>query len=130
MKLPDATVAGKVLMGLLVLLVAIHIMLLLRVIPYEVVWAGNIEDTSMLAVHETSALAITGIFLVVVAIKLGHVEAPRLKRAANLSMWIVFAYFAMSIIGNVTSEVSWEKVISVPLSTILALLSLRVATQN
>ncbi len=123
-------VAGKVLMGLLALLIVMHVLLLARVIPYEVVWGGNIKDESQLNVFETTALIITGIFLVIVGIKLGYIEAPRLKRAADLGMWIVFAYFAMNIIGNLTSEVSWERLIFIPLSAVVALLSLRVAAQN
>ncbi len=123
-------VAGKVLMGLLALLIVMHVLLLARVIPYEVVWGGNIKDESQLNVFETTALIITAIFLIVVAIKLGYIEAPRLKRAADLGMWIVFAYFAMNIIGNLTSEVSWERLIFIPLSAVVALLSLRVAAQN
>lgn len=130
MRLPDAATAGKVLMVLLALLIVMHILLLLRVIPYDLVWGGNIEEASLLVVYETSALVITGIFLLVVALKLGYLEVPRLRRAANISMWVVFAYFAMNIISNLTSGVTWEKVIFIPISIVLALLSLRVATQE
>jgi len=130
MKLPDVGIVGKILMGLLVLLMVMHVLILARVIPYDVVWGGNIKDESQLNVFETSALVITAVFLVVVAIKLDYIEVPKLKRAADLGMWVVFAYFGMNIIGNVTSEVSWEKLIFIPLSVVLALLSLRVAAHR
>ena len=130
MRLPDAGTAGKILMGLLALLMVMHVLLLMRLIPYEVVWGGNIKDESHLNFFEISALLITGIFLVIVAIKLGYIKAPRLNRVANIGVWIVFAYFSMNIIGNLTSETSWEKLIFIPLSAILAALALRVATQN
>ncbi|MGD8627799.1 MAG: hypothetical protein PVH52_01830 [bacterium] len=130
MRLPDAAIAGKVLMGLLALLIVMHVLLLARVIPYDVVWGGNITDESQFYVFEISALILNALFLLIAAIKLGYMGAPRLKRAADIGIWIVFAYFAMNIIGNLTAKSSWEKVIFIPLSIVLALLSLRVAAHR
>ena len=127
MKLPSAGIAGRILMGLLALLMVMHVLILAQVIPYDVVWGGNIKDESQLYVFEISALVINGLFLLITAIKLGHIRAPRLNRAASIGMWITFAYFAMNIIGNLSSGVSWEKLLFAPLSIVLALLSLRVA---
>ena len=130
MKLPDVVIVGKILMGLLVLLMVMHVLILARVIPYEVVWGGSIKDETQLYVFEISALIINGLFFIITAIKLGHIRAPGLWRVADIGMWIVFAYFAMNVIGNLSSGVSWEKLLFAPLSIVLALLSLRVAVHR
>jgi hypothetical protein len=127
-RLPDAGTAGKALIVLLLLLMVIHVLLLFRVIPYEIVWGGNVKNVSQLYTFEISALAINALFLAIVAIRLDLIGAPRLKRAAGIGMWVIFAYFGMNVIGNLTSGVSWEKMLFAPLSILLALLSLRVAT--
>jgi len=130
MKLPNVGIVGKTLMALLALLMVMHVLILARVIPYEAVWGGNIKDESHLDFFEVSALIITAVFLLVVAIKLDYVKTPGLKRVGDIGVWVVFAYFAMNIITNLTSEVSWEKLIFIPLSIVLALLSLRVAVDR
>jgi len=130
MNLPNVGVAGKILMGLLVLLMVMHVLILARVIPYEVVWGGSIKDETQLYVFEISALILNGLFLIITAINLGHIRAPKLNRVADIGMWMVFAYFAMNIIGNLNSGVSWEKLLFAPLSIVLALLSLRVAVHR
>ena len=40
MKVPDTAITGKILIVLLALLMVMHVLLLARVIPYDVVWAG------------------------------------------------------------------------------------------
>lgn len=130
MSLPDAGTAGRVLIGLLVLLMVIHVLLLLEVIPYDIVWGGNVKSVSQLYTFEISALLVSAIFLVIVAIRLDLIKAPKLRRAAGIGMWVVFAYFGMNVIGNFTSGVSWEKMLFGPLSAVLALLSLRVAASR
>jgi hypothetical protein len=130
MRLPSGATAGKILMSLLVLLLLMHVLILARVIPYDVIWGGNIKDESQLYVFEISALVINGLFLLITAIKLGYVTASKLNRAASIGMWITFAYFAMNTIGNLSSGVSWEKLLFAPLSIVLALLSLRVAAHR
>jgi hypothetical protein len=122
--------SGKILMCLLALLMLMHVLLLVRVIPYDVVWGGNIKDQSQLYVFEITALVLSALFLFTAAVKLGHIRAPRLRRAADMGMWIVFAYFAMNIIGNLTAKSSWEKAIFIPVTIIVVLLSLRVAVHR
>ena len=130
MKVLSTTVAGKILTVLLMLLIVMHLLALLRVLPYEVVCGGRIEDASSLAAYETNALIITVLFLVIVSIKVGYIKADRLRRVADVGMWIVFAYFAMNIVSNLASGVSLEKLVFVPIWVILALLSLRVAVEQ
>jgi hypothetical protein len=130
MKLPNVVSTGRVLMLLLALLMVMHVLLLARVIPYDVVWGGNIKDESQFYVFEITALVLSALFLLIAAIKLGYIRAPGLRRAADIGMWIVFAYFAMNIITNLTARSSWEKAIFIPVTIIVTLLSLRVAVHR
>jgi hypothetical protein len=130
MILPSAAMSGKILMVLLALLMVMHVLLLARVIPYDVVWGGNIKDEAQLYVFEIGALLLNGLFLLITAIRIGYIRAPKLNRAASIGMWITFTYFAMNIISNLTAESSWEKAIFIPVTIIITLLSLRVAVHQ
>ena len=90
-------------------------------------WGGQIEDASSVIPYETAALIIMLVFLAAVAMRLGYIKAGKLKKAAGVLTWIVFAYFVLNAVGNFASAVSLENLVFGPLSIVLALLSLRVS---
>ena len=119
--------AGILLIVLMLLLVAMHVLILVRVLPYDIVWGGQIGDASSVIPYEAAALIIMLVFLTAVTMRLGYIKAGRLKKAAGVLTWIVFAYFVLNAVGNFASAVSLENLVFGPLSIVLALLSLRVA---
>jgi hypothetical protein len=126
-KLIGFKTAGTILITLLLLLLAMHVLILLRVLPYNIVWGGRIEDPASIVPYETGAMVVMLIFLAVAAIRIGYIRAGSMRKAAGVGMWIVFAYFVLNTVGNFASAVSLENLIFGPLSIVLALLSLRVA---
>lgn len=126
-KMISVNLAGTILIAMMILLIAMHVLIMLRVIPYDIVWGGQIKDEASLVPYETGALIVLTIFLAVVAIKVGYLKADRLKKAAGIGTWIVFAYFVLNTVGNFASGVSLEKLIFGPVTIVMVLLSLRVA---
>ena len=122
--------AGTVLLVLMILLLIMHVLILFRVLPYDMVWGGRIEDEASVVPYEAAALVVMSLFLSVVAIKTGYLKADRLRRAAGIGMWVVFGYFILNTVGNFASAVWLENLIFGPLSIVLALLSLRVALER
>lgn len=122
--------AGGILTALMILLTVMHVLILFRVLPYDMVWGGQIKDEASAVPYETGALVVMLIFLAVVAIRVGYVGADRLKRSAAVGMWVVFAYFVLNAVGNFASAVSLENLVFGPVTIVLALLSLRVAIER
>lgn len=122
--------AGTILLVLMILLFIMHVLILAGVLPYDMVWGGQIDDEASVVPYESAALALMLAFMFVVAIKTGYVKATRLRKAAGIGMWVVFGYFILNSVGNFASAVSLENLIFGPLSIVLALLSLRVAVER
>jgi hypothetical protein len=130
-KLINAKLAGNILLAAFGLLIIFHILVLLRVIPAEIVWGGQIQGVpSNLITLETIALAVTLFFILIVAAKLGYVPAGRFAGGVNIGVWLIFVYLLLNTLGNLASGVTFEKLLFAPITIILALCAFRLAIER
>jgi hypothetical protein len=77
-KLIHAKLAGNILFAALGLLSIFHILVLLKVIPADIVWGGEIQGVpSNLIRLETIALFVTLLFMLIIAAKIGYLQAGK-----------------------------------------------------
>jgi hypothetical protein len=126
----SAKLAGQILIATLVLMIIFHAFVLFNVIPYEIVWAGRITDSSSLLMYEGFAIFLTFIFILIISMKLGYLHANKYAKAVNFGVWLVFTYFTLNTIGNFASANITEKLIFAPLTIFMALLAFRVALEK
>ena len=129
-KIIGAKLAGRILMISMVGLIVMHLLILFQVIPCQMVWGGQIEDTTSLLLFETVALVVTILFLITIGLKIGYIRTQGLKKVAHIGVWIMFIYFVLNIIGNLTSSSAIEIMIFTPITVVLSLLSLRLAVEK
>lgn len=130
-KLVSAKLAGNVLLFSLGLLFVFHILVLLKVIPANIVWGGQIKGVlENLVSLETVALLVTAVFILIVATKTGYFQAGKWSGVINVGVWLIFAYLLLNTLGNLASGISLEKLIFAPITIILALCALRLAIEK
>jgi hypothetical protein len=130
-KLRGARLAGNALLVALGLLSVFHILVLLKILPSSIVWAGRIgESKADLLVLEALSLIVTLLFVVIIAAKVGYIKVGRFKRVVDTVVWVVFAYTLLSVAANLASPVSFENVVLAPVSLLLTLFVLRVAIER
>jgi hypothetical protein len=130
-KLISAKLAGNLLLAALGLLFLFHILVLLRVIPADIVWGGQIKGVpSNLITLEGVALLVTAVFLLIVAAKMGYVQAGKWSAVINVGVWLIFAYLLLNTLGNLASGITFEKLLFAPLTIFLALCALRLAIET
>jgi hypothetical protein len=130
-KLISAKLAGNILLFSLGLLFLFHILVLLKVIPADIVWGGQIRGVpANLVTLESVALLVTALFLLIVAAKTGYVQPGKLSGAINVGLWLIFAYLLLNTLGNLASGISFEKLLFAPITIILALCALRLAIEK
>jgi hypothetical protein len=130
-KLISVKLAGNILLILFGALVVFHILVLFNLLPSDIVWGGQAGNSSIsLRTLEVISLAITILFAVVIAAKVGYVKAGRFAGAVNVLVWIIFAYLLLNTAGNLASSSSTEKLIFTPITVIAALLTLRLAIEK
>ncbi|MEC7771863.1 MAG: hypothetical protein VX798_11815 [Bacteroidota bacterium] len=123
-------IAGRLLLMLLSLLVVFHVLVLLDVLPYDQTWGGSIQDKSQVIAYEGFAIVLTLVFILMVSIKLDYLKIKRLQKVADIAIWIMVGFFAISLIGNIMAKGAMERTIFTPLSIVLVLLSFRLAVSK
>jgi hypothetical protein len=130
-KLISAKLAGNILLFSLGLLFLFHVLVLLKIIPADIVWGGQIKGVpANLVTLETVALLVTAVFILIVATKVGYVQAGKLSGAINVGIWLIIAYLLLNTLGNLASGISFEKLLFAPITIILALCALRLAIEK
>ncbi len=127
----SAKLAGNVLLGSLGLLLVFHILVLLGVIPANIVWGGMIQEAqSNLVTLEVIALLVTGLFMLIIAAKLGYIQVGKLSGIVNIGIWLIFAFLLLNTLGNLASGVSFENLVFAPITIILAFCAFRLAIER
>lgn len=129
-KLISAKLAGNILLVSLAVLEVFHVLVLLKIVPFGIVWGGQIKDVYSLVVFEAFAIILTSFFIIIVAIKLDYIKIKRLKRVASIGVWVMLVYFILNVIGNLTSEVTFERLIFTPITIVLTVFALRLAIEE
>lgn len=130
-RLISANLAGNILLIFMGLLVVFHILVLLKVVPSSIIWGGQIESTSnVFIVVEIISLLLTLAFAIIIAAKLGYIQAGNFKRIVNIGVWVVFAYLVLNTIGNLASGVAAENWFFAPITIVLAFFALRLAMEK
>jgi hypothetical protein len=128
MKRFGARGAANILLVILGALAIFHAGILLGFFPADMVWGGRGGDaTRSVIVLESAGLIVTLLFAAVVAAKARYIAVPISRRVIGIATWVVFGYFTLNIVGNLTSSSTIERVLFTPLSAVCALAALRVA---
>jgi hypothetical protein len=130
-RLISARLAGNILLAALGLLFIFHVLVLFGVLPAEIVWGGMIQggQTNLITL-ETVTLAMTLLFMLIVAARIGYMQVGRLSGAVRVGVWLIFIFLLLNTLGNLASGVSFENLIAAPITIILALCALRLAIEK
>ena len=116
------SIVVKILFSILALVILFHFLVLLRVVPYEIVWGGRIQTTSELLVFETASLLLNGLMLAVVAVKAGWLKLRIPPSVIQIALWVMCGLFLLNTLGNLLSTNSFEKTVFTPLTLVLSFL--------
>ncbi len=122
------TLAARGLIGLLALLAVFHVLVMTGVVPGDIVWGGRADsDRLNLVLMELSALLVTLLFIGIVAARTGFILRGKLRKTVCVAAWVMFAYFLLNFVGNMTAGPGVEMYAFGPLTLVLAGLSFVVA---
>jgi len=115
------------LLMILSLFILFHLLVLLNLIPFGVVWGGTMKDRSQMLTFETVSITINILMFAVAGIKAGYLKIGINQVMIRVILWMMFAIFVMNTLGNLLSDNRFEKIVFAPVTFILSILSLRVA---
>jgi len=99
----------NILIGITVLATIFHLLILIRVIPYEITWGGRLKTVEEMYVFETISILINSFFIFILLQKGEYLRYFLGKKTVNIVLWIFFTIFVLNTIGNVFAKTNFEK---------------------
>ena len=103
-----------------------HLLVMLGVIPFEIVWGGRLTREKMIQ-FESASLLLNGVMLTVIGIYAGYVNLNVNPKILKGAFWIMVALFFLNTLGNLYSNNDLEKIIFTPVTMLLTVFCLRLA---
>lgn len=97
-----------------------HVLILIGVIDYTLVWGGRLKTEAKMLQFETVSLTLNAVFLLVVCMRMNWVSLNIPRIALTITLWIMTGLFLLNTLGNLASLNSWETIIFTPVTIVLA----------
>jgi hypothetical protein len=124
------TFAIKGMLFLFSLIMAFHVLVIIKVIPYTIVWAGKLNSDLEMYRFEAISLLLNAIFLLAVLIEVNFIKITIPKKFFSGLFWAMSFLFFLNTIGNLFSKNHLELIIFTPITALLCVFSIIVAVTN
>lgn len=104
-----------------------HTLVLLKVIPYNIVWGGRLTSDSAMYKFEAGSLVINSLFLLLILTKVGHIPLPINSTVLTICLWLMAGLFFVNTIGNLLSKNKLERAIFTPLTILTTIFTVVLA---
>lgn len=116
--------------GLLVILsltIIFHLLVLVKIVPYNIVWGSRLKTDADMYKFEAVSLILNLFFLVIILLKMKTISFDFPENVLNYIVWAMAALFLLNTVGNLLSKSSLEKKIFTPVTILLTIFSLILA---
>lgn len=115
---------------LLSLMLILHFVIMLKIVPYKIVWGGRLKSDKEMYRFEILSIVLTVLFITVIlaAANFAAIEIP--KKIITYALWIMAGLFCLNTIGNTVSGNGIERRLFAPVSLLLAIFSFTLALSN
>ncbi len=120
-------------LGLLILLslfLILHFLILMKIIPYNLVWGGRIKSDKEMYRFEIISILMNAIFLIVILKQANIVEMDIPKKIITYALWVMAVLFCLNTFGNAISKNKIEQKLFTPTTILLTIFSLILALSN
>ena len=101
--------AIKIMLLLITAVTIFHFSIILKIIPYEITWGGQLKNDSEMYVFESLSIIIN-IFLILTLLTKGTYIKPMFSlRMVNFILWVFLILFGLNTIGNLFANTTFEK---------------------
>jgi uncharacterized membrane protein YuzA (DUF378 family) len=117
--------------GMLTLLgfvLAFHVLVLLQIIPYQIVWGGRLQSVADMQRFEIVSILVNDLIILVILLKSGYIKHSIPMKIINGLMWVIVGLFALNTVGNLFAQTATEMIVFTPMTIVSAILCLRIVT--
>lgn len=120
-------------LGLLILLslfLVLHFIILLKLIPYNLIWSGRLKSDREMYRFEIFSILINSLFVIVILVQGNFLSIDLPNRIITFALWVMTGLFLLNTVGNAISKNEIERRVFTPITIPLAIFSLILALSN
>ena len=99
----------KILLGLLFSVILFHICIIVKIIPYDIVWGGRLRKDNAMYKFESISILMNLFLSWVLLMKGEFVQFKFPTKNVNRFLWIFFGLFILNTVGNLFAKTNFEK---------------------
>lgn len=115
----------NILIGLLFLVIIFHLLIVIKIIPFNIAWGGRLNSEQEMYVFEGLSIALNLFLIWVLSLK---AKNPK-NKYVNSILWVFFFIFSLNTIGNLFAHTNFEKFFSI-ITLVFALLILKIVLKR
>lgn len=93
----------------LALICAFHVLIIIKVLPYDITWGGRLQSDREMYIFEAVSLSINGLLIWVLLMKGNYVRQVLPTKVLHAILWFFFGLFLLNTLGNLVAETLFEK---------------------
>lgn len=122
-----ARVAANSLLLIFSLVTVFHLLIIVRIIPFDIVWGGGLKDADQMIVFESISLLLNVIMISVVGSYVGLLKIRMNQRNITVAFWLMTILFFINTVGNGLSGNQTENFFFTPLTLVICVFCFRLA---
>ncbi len=123
-------IAQFALLILLSLFLLLHFLILLKIIPYNLVWGGRLKTNKEMYRFQIFSILVNTLFLLIVLVKANYLLINIPGKIITFALWLMGGLFLLNTLGNAISKNKLERWLFTPITIFLAIFSLFLALYN
>lgn len=104
-----AKTATKIILFIIALTLVFHLLIVVKVIPYNIAWGGRLQSDQDMYAFETISILVNVFLALVLCIKANYLKINVPNKLINFILWCFFVLFLLNTIGNIIAITAFEK---------------------
>jgi hypothetical protein len=101
--------AIKILLGLVSIVIFLHLLIMLKIIPYKIAWGGRLQNDEQMYIFETLSIIINLLLSFILLMKGRYIQLKFKEKTLNIVLWIFLMLFILNTVGNLFARTNFEK---------------------
>lgn len=104
-----------------------HFLILLKIVPYNIVWGGRLKSDKEMYRFETVSILINFFFLFIISVHANIMIFSFSKIIMTIILWLIALLFTFNTLGNILSKNKLEQRLFTPITILLTIFALILA---
>ncbi len=105
----SSTYAINFLIGLSILVILFQLLILIKIIPYDITWGGRLETDEQMYTFVSLGILINSFFIFTLFQKAEFIKQIFSPKMTTIILWIFFGLYIMNTVGNLFAKTYFEK---------------------